>query len=648
MPSKSKNIRKGLPKGGSGEAPVCIDIYCGAGGTTYGAMQAGLRVVYGLDIDPSAVRTFARNHPEAHADCRDVTSVTARDIIERTGITRLDYLLSGPNCQGVSQMGLFWSDDPRNLMFVHLARLLDEFIALGKKPLNVIVENVPSIAFKKNIRIVQDLVGFFLDRGYKCGADVVNFATWGLPQLRHRFVLIATLSGETPRLPAPVASLESGEGLVTAWDAISDLATLPPVRAGEIVGVSKATLTPYQALMRSTDAVIYNHHAGRTAEIDIERIKRIPPGGSWKDIPADLLPDRFRKVRMTDYKTLYGRLLKGHPSYTIYSAYGNVTSGCFTHPEQNRPLTVREGCRLQGFPDEFIVTGSVSSQYRQIGNAVPAFAARVLINHWERVLRGENPPSVPMRLNQALLSSAPIRLPVLTPRYTRLGYGTGTYWPKGWGEEPSDLPAASDDYRISTDPINYRRTLWRSRRDERMTESLHEVSSLDWREFLATIEQGAAAAVLLDGIDTSVSISGAGKDFARQRFMQFLAPAGAAVSFLATRRGQVIVHCDFGLTAAWLFKFLGYLRKRQKLSVRVLNEDTTEAVGPKNAKYEVILTTSNETPSGRSAFVLAHPFTGMNGFSSKGARAVPFPGSVIRATALSLHPFSSKPAASPS
>lgn len=625
------------------ERPTCVDIYCGAGGTTFGAMQAGLHVAYGLDRDASAVRTFARNHPEAYADCRDVASVTAQEILQLSGVDRVDYLLSGPNCQAVSQMGLFWRDDPRNLMFVHLARLLDEFIALGKTPQNVIIENVPSIAFTKNIRIVQDLVKFFLDRGYKCRADVVNFATWGLPQLRHRFILLATMSKEEPRLPAPVACLESGEGLVTTWDAISDLTVVEPVPHGKTTASDVPPTTAYQRTMRSADGVVHNHHEGRTADIDIERIKRVPPGGCWKDIPADLLPERFRKVRMTDYKTLYGRMLKGHPAYTIYSAYGNVTSGCFTHPEHDRPLTVREGCRLQGFPDTFVVTGSVASQYRQIGNAVPAYAAKVLLEHWQAILRGEEPASVPMRLGADLLYAEPLRLPVLTPRYTRLGYGAGTYWPKGWGDEPTDLPKASNDYRISTDPVNYRRTRWRNRRDEQMTESLHQVVDLNWDEFLASLDLDVGAAVLLDGIDTSDSLPGSGKDLARQRFMQFLAPAGAAVSSLAGHTGRVTVHCDFGLTAGWLFKFLGYLIDEQKLSIRVRNADLTEETGPVDAKALVILTTSPVAQDERETLVLAHPFTGMNGFGRAGARPLPVPGAAIRATVIRLHPFPSIP-----
>ena len=612
--------------------PVCVDIYCGAGGTTFGAMQAGLHVAYGLDRDTDAIKTFTRNHPQAFGDCRDVAVVTAKEILNLSGIDRVDYLLSGPNCQGVSQMGLFWKDDPRNLMFGHLARLIDEFSLMGKAPTNVIIENVPSIAFQKNVRIVQDLVRFFLDRGYRCAADVVNFASWGLPQLRHRFVLLATRVGAEPQLPAPVASLTTGDGLVTAWDAISDLAALATTPVGKATKLRKRPApTRFQSVMRDADGLVHNHHEGRTAPIDIERIKWVPPGGSWKDIPRDLLPARFRKVRMTDYKTLYGRVLKDHPSYTIYSSYGNVTSGCFTHPVHNRPLTVREGCRLQGFPDSFVIEGSVASQYRQIGNAVPAFAAKVMIEHWQAVLRGESPVASPMRLNEELLlHDSPLQLPILTPRYQRIGYGSGTYWPKGWGKKPSDRPTAAMDYRISTEPVNYRRTRWRNSRDERMTESLGAVSRLDWSEFIVAIENQIASVILLDGIDTSASNASVGTDLARQRFMLFLAPAAAAVSVLAKLRGEVVVHCDFGLTAGWLQKFLGYMLEEKRARVRIIN-DSGEIFGTRSARTKIRVTTNPATPEAGSMLVLAHPFTGSNGFTGGGLVQIPFPGTGVRA-----------------
>ena len=124
-------------------------------------------------------------------------------------------------------------------------------------------------------------------------------------------------------------------------------------------------LNAYQKSLAKNCPLVHNHHVGRTAPIDLARIRTVPQGGSWKDIPAELMPERFRKVRFTDYMTLYGRIREDHPAYTLSASFSNVTSGCFTHPREHRPFTVREGCRIQSFPDLFVVQGPIPSQYRR-------------------------------------------------------------------------------------------------------------------------------------------------------------------------------------------------------------------------------------------------------------------------------------------
>jgi len=559
---------------------TCVDLYCGAGGTSFGAQQAGLKVVYGLDRDKNAVRTFAFNHPDSYADCRDVANVTGTEILRLGRVDHIDFLLSGPNCQAVSTMGLFYGGDPRNLLFVHLARLIDELIGLGTPPLNVLVENVPGLAFRRNIRLVQDLVRFFLDRGYQCAADVVNFANWGLPQLRHRFLLMASREGILPSFPSPCASVDTGAGLTTTWEAISDLSELAPVGLGEVIRDIRPSgvLSEYQRRMRGARLEVHNHHVGRTADIDLERIRHVRPGGSWKDIPPELMPERFRKVRMTDYKTLYGRLLPDHPAYTISASFANVTSGCFTHPIHNRPLTVREGCRLQGFPDDFVVVGTVQSQYRQIGNAVPALASGILIAHWIGLLEGKRDNGVAARLTEELLfAEGKVRLPLLTPRYRRLGYGSGTYWPKGWGEEPDQRPTSGSDYRISTDPIRYRRTNWRKNRDQLMRPWLGAAADLDL-DSVRPLTAGTSA-VAVELVHQSETAD-ADEAVARRKFMEFLAPCAAIVNDISKAHRVVRVHCDFSFSADWLTKFLRLFATEQSASFSVFDSTHSGRVPP--------------------------------------------------------------------
>jgi hypothetical protein len=304
----------------------------------------------------------------------------------------------------------------------------------------------------------------------------------------------------------------------------------------------------------------------------LERIRTVPPGGSWKDIPQHLMPERFRKVRMTDYMTLYGRILEDHPSYTISASFANVTSGCFTHPRHHRALTVREGCRLQGFPDSFEVIGPIPAQYRQIGNAVPALAATKLLRHLEALKEERKVDAVKMRLDEQLLfAKGEPRLPILTPRYQRTGYGSGTYWPKGWGKAPDARPSAATDYRISTEPIRFRRSDWRRVRDQNLLEALDRAEPHDWTVLLKELADHKSR--IAAAIDATVPPKEAQShsDLATRSFLRFLAPVTSFVAATAAQCGDVVVRVDFGLTGEWLLQLLTGFTARSGQHLRLID-----------------------------------------------------------------------------
>jgi DNA (cytosine-5)-methyltransferase 1 len=461
---------KGAPK--ASKRLCAIDLYSGCGGISTGAEMAdvGISVRYGLDFNQHACTTFARNHPDAHADCLDVGAISARQILNRAGASRLDYLFTGPSCQAVSTMGVFFAEDSRNLLFVHLARIMKELKSDRKLPSTVVLENVPGIAAGKNIKIVRDLFDFFGGLGYQVAADVINLASLGVAQLRYRFFLVATLERHPITFPKPTffdtAIVPTGPAYLTVKDAISDLygQQVQPSDAAQVYAARAASR--YQEVLRRGSRALANHWCSDTSKINLDRLEHIPQGGSWKDIPASLLPARFQKVRMTDYHTLYGRLHEENPAYTISASFSNITSGCFGHPLQNRVISVREGARLQGFPDSFVVCGPRHSQYQQIGNAVPPLAIARLVKHLEGGDVGVAP-----RITSAALEAG--KLPVLTPRFRSRateqgeangGYGSGTFWPKGWGKQPKDLPKKEMGYRKTSDPFSSRRAKWRERR----------------------------------------------------------------------------------------------------------------------------------------------------------------------------------------
>lgn len=439
-----------------------LDVFAGAGGLSEGFREAGFDIRVGIDLAQHACATHAVNFPDAHTWCRDVTDVSGAQVQDAAG-GRLEVVIGGPNCQGVSQRGFRDPHDSRNLMFWEFARLISTL-----QPQAFLMENVAGLTHQHNWPLLQEVVREFGKLGYRMGADVVSAAEYGVPQLRHRFIMIGLRgSGSAVLFPRPThaggkgvvglrsSTLPDQEALkpfVTLREAISDL---PAVKSGG--GSDAAAYGPteptseYQREMRTHSSALFNHRASNIAAINLARIADIPEGGNWKDIPEGLLPPRFFECRLTDHSTTYARLRWSHPAFTLTALFGNVTAGAFTHPEQNRALTVREGARIHGFPDRFKFAGPLNSQYRQIGNAVPPRLARAFADHIAAWLdRGRFPDNsiLPRLTDEFILNSSWKDVPVLTPRYSSL-FGTGTRWPIGWGAEPKDRKGALDNnYRL--------------------------------------------------------------------------------------------------------------------------------------------------------------------------------------------------------
>jgi DNA (cytosine-5)-methyltransferase 1 len=232
------------------------------------------------------------------------------------------------------------------------------------------MENVTGITSIAGGGIVDEIKKEMNKLGYRVEMKVLKAEEFGVPQERRRVFFIATRTGAPILFPKPT----HGPGLepfVTVWDAISDL---PVLKNGDGEraknGYRKSPQNGYQALLRGNCPAPTNHSASRLAKINEERMRHIPPGGSWRDIPHHLLPDGMKRAKRSDHTKRYGRPRKTDLACTILTKC-DVHWGAYIHPVQDRALTVREAARLQAFPDFFEFQGSRTEQYVQVGNAVP-------------------------------------------------------------------------------------------------------------------------------------------------------------------------------------------------------------------------------------------------------------------------------------
>ncbi|MEO1406516.1 MAG: DNA cytosine methyltransferase, partial [Pseudomonadota bacterium] len=336
---------------------------------------AGVHVLAGQDIDATFGKTFSQTHKEANFVHGPIQSISSDDLLSAAGCKpgEIDVLIGGPPCQGYSvynhQRG---ADDPRAGLFKEYLRLVEAI-----QPRWLVMENVTGITSIAGGAIVREIQAGMRRLGYRVDMKLLKAEEFGVPQERRRMFFIATKEEECPILFPTATYGPELESFVSVWDAISDL---PPLENGQDIGVQgygKAAQNAYQAVLRGDCASVSNHSAPRLSKVNLERMQHIPPGGSWRDIPFDLLPAGMKKAKRSDHTKRYGRPAKSDLACTVLTKC-DVHWGAYIHPTQDRSFSVREAARLQSFPDFFTFSGSRTEQYVQVGNAVPPLLGKAV------------------------------------------------------------------------------------------------------------------------------------------------------------------------------------------------------------------------------------------------------------------------------
>ena len=341
-----------------------LDLFCGCGGLSYGFEKAGYNILLGIDNDLKALETFELNHKGSKSICGDITSITyEKDIKPIIGSQKIDVIIGGPPCQGMSLSGPRKLDDPRNSLYLSYIRLVNEI-----KPKAFVIENVPGLVGLFNGQIKDSIIEKFTEMGYNIKYQILCASDFGVPQNRRRVVFVGLKNGEFV-YPEPL------DGVVTCEMALSDLPSLQNDTGTEQAQYMTAPQNKYQKLMRCNSDTVHNHIAANHSEKVQKIISLVPDGGNYKDLPEEYINSRNFHVAWT-------RFASQKPAPTIDTGHRH-----HFHYKYNRVPTVRECARLQSFPDDFVFLGNKTQQFRQVGNAVPPLMAQAIAEQLSKHLR---------------------------------------------------------------------------------------------------------------------------------------------------------------------------------------------------------------------------------------------------------------------
>ena len=377
--------------GGSSTPHTFASLFSGCGGFDIGFREQGFRPIAAFDNDPRVVATYNRNVAPVASVC---------DLSKETPKISPDVLLAGSPCQGFSTAGKRILEDPRNDLLTRAGA-----IAVDLKPRVFVLENVPAVISGRHAKRWSQVETMLREGGYSIARVVANGTSSGVPQLRKRLFLLAWLGRRSIRCePAalPTPKLEDAfkniDGLTGHDPILLPAGSREKMIARRIspgkklcnVRISPAAV-PTWDIPEVFGAVTSSEREVLSALVRLRRRNRRRSFGDADPVLPSAVDDHLNRCCLSDivrllaarylrrvgdyidlthtYNGKFRRLDPAAFSPTVDTHFGDPR--LFIHPSSDRGLTPREAARIQGFADDFVITGSRMAAFRMIGNAVP-------------------------------------------------------------------------------------------------------------------------------------------------------------------------------------------------------------------------------------------------------------------------------------
>ena len=348
-----------------------VDLFSGVGGLSYGfSKMPEFNILAANEIEKDISIAYTLNHPNvAMLNC-DINQLTEEKFQEILKGKRVDLIVGGPPCQSYSTLGKRQMDERANL-FMQYKRILTIL-----NPKAFVFENVSGILSMDKGRLFERIKSEFESLGYQLKYKLLDAVDYGVPQHRERVILVGFKGENKFEYPQPT----HGEGLksyITLEEAIGDL---PAIKSGQTNNSFDSSVSnDFLNFVRNTNETMTEHSAPKNGEHLIKIMEALKDGQSKDDLPEDIRPK-------SGYGNTYAKLWWKKPSTTITRNFACPSSSRCIHPRDSRAMSIREGARLQSFPDDYKFYGSDGMKRLEIGNAVPPLLSKVIAEQMLKAL----------------------------------------------------------------------------------------------------------------------------------------------------------------------------------------------------------------------------------------------------------------------